>query len=178
MASKSKSKGSSWEREVANYLSKLYNESFVRAPGSGAYIGGTNSSRKEVLHEGQIRTFKGDIIPGQSFARLNAECKNYADFGFHSLFTGNNKTLESWIEQCVEVADEGDVNILFIKITRKGTFIAFQQSTTQATQQATLQATNHLEYNSTKHGVWTIMDFERFFSLNSEGFKEICKGAI
>lgn len=172
MASKSKAKGSSWEREVANYLSKLYNESFVRAPGSGAYIGGTNSFRKQVLHEGQVRTFKGDIIPGQSFSKLNAECKNYADFGFHQLFTGNNKTLESWIEQCVEVADEGDVNVIFIKITRKGTFVAFQ-----STSQATLQATNHLEYNSERHGKWTIMDFERFFSINGEGFKAICKGA-
>ena len=49
MPSPQKQKGSSWEREVARYLSEIYQESFIRAPGSGAYVGGTNSRRKEVL---------------------------------------------------------------------------------------------------------------------------------
>ena len=40
MPSPQKQKGSSFEREVAQYLSKLYGESFIRAPGSGAYVGG------------------------------------------------------------------------------------------------------------------------------------------
>ena len=87
MSSPSKNKGSSFEREVATYLSDLYGESFIRAPGSGAYIGGKNQSRTQVLHEGQIRSFKGDIVPGQSFSRLNAECKSYADFPFPVFFS-------------------------------------------------------------------------------------------
>lgn len=52
MPSKSKTKGSSFEREIAVYLSNLYKESFVRVPNSGAYTGGNNSHRKEFLHEG------------------------------------------------------------------------------------------------------------------------------
>ena len=54
MPSKSKNKGSGFEREVSKYLSDLYGENFMRAPGSGAYTGGTNSHRKQILHEGQF----------------------------------------------------------------------------------------------------------------------------
>ena len=54
MPSKSKTKGSSFEREVAKDLSELYEDSFVRTPSTGAYVGGTNVIRKERLSEGQI----------------------------------------------------------------------------------------------------------------------------
>ena len=85
MPSPQKAKGSGWERDTARFLSGLYGESFIRAPGSGAYVGGSNKARMEVLHEGQIRAFKGDIVPGQSFPKLNAECKFYKAFPFHRL---------------------------------------------------------------------------------------------
>ena len=42
MPSPQKAKGSGFEREIAKYLSEKYGESFIRAPGSGAYIGGKN----------------------------------------------------------------------------------------------------------------------------------------
>ena len=45
MPSKSKIKGSSFEREIAKELSDLYNESFVRTPSSGAYVGGSKVAR-------------------------------------------------------------------------------------------------------------------------------------
>ena len=88
MPNPQKQKGNSFEREVAIHLSKLYNESFIRAPGSGAYVGGKNQVRTQILHEGQIRSFKGDIVPGQNFSKMNAECKSYADFPFHQVLTG------------------------------------------------------------------------------------------
>jgi hypothetical protein len=62
MPSPQKNKGSGFEREIAKYLSDTYGESFIRAP-VGAYVGGKNQSRTEILHEGQIRSFKGDIGP-------------------------------------------------------------------------------------------------------------------
>lgn len=170
MPSRSKNKGSGYERDVAKFLSSLYGESFIRVPGSGAYIGGKNTGRKEVLHEGQVRTFKGDIVPGQSFPRMNAECKFYADFPFHQLFIGDVKVLESWIDQCMVVADEGDFNILFMKFNRKGTYIAVQ--THQGTQN--IQLSRHFTYGSENHGNWIIMDFKEFFKLNSETVKELC----
>lgn len=124
-----KLKGSSFERDMAQKLSELTGESFIRAPSSGAYIGGFNSSRKEVLHEGQIRTFKGDIIPGESYGRWNIECKSYKDFPFHILL--QNKPiaiLDQWIDQLMEVADDNDINFLFMKFNRKGTYILYPKS--------------------------------------------------
>ena len=53
--------------EVAKKLSVRYGETFIRTPGSGAFIGGTNSARKDYLTEENIRTFKGDITPPRSF---------------------------------------------------------------------------------------------------------------
>ena len=54
MTSKSKTKGKSWERDVCLFLSELYNQSFIRVPGSGAFIGGSNQFRKETLSDEQI----------------------------------------------------------------------------------------------------------------------------
>ena len=45
MVSKSKAKGKSWERDVCNFLSELYHDSFIRVPNSGAYVGGKNEYR-------------------------------------------------------------------------------------------------------------------------------------
>lgn len=124
-----KQKGSSFEREMALKLSELTGESFIRAPSSGAYIGGSNSHRKEILHEGQIRSFKGDIIPGTSYNHWNIECKSYKDFPFHMLFQDKKiSPLEEWISQLMSVADDGDVNLLFMKFNRKGTYILYPSS--------------------------------------------------
>ena len=80
MGSKSKTKGKIYEREVANFLSDLYNESFTRVPHSGAFIGGQNFSRIQNLSENQTRGFKGDIIPPDSFPLLVIEAKNSESF--------------------------------------------------------------------------------------------------
>lgn len=161
MPSPQKQKGSSFEREVANFLSKTYNESFIRAPGSGAYVGGKNQSRTEVLHEGQIRSFKGDIVPGQSFPKFNAECKSYADFPFHLVLTGDSKVLDTWIGQMTDVADTDDFNILFMKFNRKGKFVCVPSNLTWITDQ-------FMYYTSKKHGDWLIIEFEHFFKHNTD----------
>ena len=122
--SASKRKGSSFEREIANDLTKRLGETFIRVPYSGAFIGGSNSKKKEILHEGQIRTFKGDIIPGPSYSNWNVECKSYKDFPFHRLFHNTKiPQLDQWIDQLLDVADEGDVNLLFMKFNRKGRYV-------------------------------------------------------
>ena len=36
---KSKNKGKAYERDVANFLTELYQESFTRVPYSGAFVG-------------------------------------------------------------------------------------------------------------------------------------------
>ena len=169
MTSASKIKGNSFERRVADFLTDLYGEKFIRAPGSGAYVGGKNTHRKQSLHEAQIRNFKGDIVPGQSFPRLNAECKSYKDFPFHQLYSGNIKILDSWLSQLMDVSDQGDYNILFMKFNRKGEFVVTQQSTT-----ITNKNQNYSHYNSSEHGCWLIQDFDSFWQLNKEIVKTLC----
>ena len=160
MTSPQKAKGSGFEREVAKFLSDLYGESFIRAPGSGAYIGGKNQHRTAVLHEGQVRSFKGDIVPGQSFSKMNIECKFYADFPFHLLLSGDCKVINTWIEQLMDVAETGDVNLLFMKFNRKGRYVAVQCGSTWITD-------NFVYYSSSKFGDWLIVEFDDFFQHNS-----------
>ena len=172
MTSPSKSKGNSFERQTAKFLTNLYGETFIRAPGSGAYVGGSNQHRKQYLHEGQIRSFKGDIVPGQSFSKMNTECKSYKDFLFHQLFQGSNKILDLWINQCMDVADAGDFNIIFMKFNRKGTFVAVELTDTTS---KSLKLQNHICYQSEKHGPWAFMDHDKFFELNATTVQQLCK---
>jgi len=164
MPSPQKQKGSGFEREIAKYLSELYGESFIRAPGSGAYVGGKNQARTQFLHEGQIRSFKGDIVPGENFSKLNVECKFYADFPFHLLLTGNCKVIDGWLEQLMDVAEPQDLNVLFMKFNRKGRYVAVQSKLTWVTD-------NFMYYTSVKHGDWIIMEFDSFFNFNTNLLK-------
>ena len=168
MASKSKAKGSGFEREVCKFLTEHYGETFTRVPNSGAFIGGKNSHRKDTLHEGQIRSFKGDIIPGESFPKLNVECKNYADFSFHLLLT-ENAQLEGWLEQLMDVADVGDLNVLFMKFNRIGKYVVVQANSPW------VNTCSYALYRSPKFGDWMVYSFEKYFELNSELFKQLSK---
>jgi hypothetical protein len=161
MPSPQKAKGSGYERDVAKFLTELYGETFIRAPGSGAYVGGKNQGRKEFLHEGQVRSFKGDIVPGQSFGKMNAECKFYKDFPFHLLLTGSCAQLDSWLDQLLDVEDEGDLNILFMKFNRIGQYVAVQPS-------LTWKMDNYTFYASSEYGDWLITEKESFFKNNAE----------
>jgi hypothetical protein len=167
MPSPQKAKGSGFEREVASFLSELYGESFIRAPGSGAYIGGKNQTRTQVLHEGQIRSFKGDIVPGQSFSKLNAECKSYADFPFHQVLAGGCKILDGWLAQMMDVAEPDDLSVLFMKFNRKGRFVALQSKYTWVTD-------HFLYYTSSNHKDWVILEFDNFFKHNRDIFAAYC----
>jgi hypothetical protein len=171
MTSASKNKGNNFERQIAQYLSTLYGETFIRAPGSGAYVGGNNRSRREFLHEGQIRSFKGDIVPGQSFPKLNAECKSYKEFPFHQLYQGSVKILDLWIQQCLDAADPEDFNIIFMKFNRKGTFVAVQAQPNHTN----LIFTRHFNYASGMNGHWYFMDMDLFFELNADQVAKLCK---
>ena len=168
MPSPQKAKGSGYERSVAKFLSDLYGESFIRAPGSGAYVGGKNQVRTQFLHEGQIRSFKGDIVPGESFSKMNIECKFYADFPFHLLLTGECKQLDSWLAQLLDVEDDGDLNMLFMKFNRIGQYVAIQPKLTWITD-------NFIFYGSKNLGDWYIMEFDSFFENNKHLVKAYAK---
>jgi hypothetical protein len=163
-----KNKGSSWERKAAQELSKLYGETFIRAPGSGAYVGGTNNSRKAFLHEGQVRSFKGDIVPGESFPRFNAECKSYKEFPFHQLLSNKCTVLDTWISQLLDAADAGDFNILIMKFNRKGQYICIESKHNPI-------APSYVEYNSALHGSWRFIEYHTFWQYNANLVKTLCK---
>jgi len=111
MPSKSKAKGNAWELEVSKFLSETYNESFIRIPSSGAFVGGKNNFRKTSLGNAQIQSKKGDIHPPESWKHWNIECKSYGDFPFHQLWYADVKILDAWIQQQKDVEDEGDLNL-------------------------------------------------------------------
>lgn len=169
MSSKSKTKGKNFEREIAKYLSQTYDDSFRRVIDSGAYTGGKNAVRRETLTEGQIRASKGDIIPPDDWVRFNCECKNYSDFPFHLLFHDREvPLLESWIAQTLEAADEGDVNIIFMKFNRKGTYVAFQLP-------LAFDTVRSLDYTAKEGSIWRITEFNSFFQLNKENLEKLSK---
>ena len=154
MASKSKTKGKSWERDVANFLTKLYDEQFLRVPNSGAFIGGYNVYRINALSAEQTRTFKGDIIPGPSFPRLVIECKNYADFPFHKLALNETiPQLDKWISQARNSCEINDKWLLCVKITRKAEFVIWNPNhfncwDKQGSDAHSYKTSNYMEYNT------------------------------
>ena len=127
MPSKSKTKGNAWELEVAKFLSETYNESFLRVPSSGAFVGGKNNFRKTTIDQAQLQSKKGDIHPPMGWNHFNIECKSYADFPFHQLWYADVKILDGWIQQQKDVEDPGDLNLILIKISRKEKWVVFQQ---------------------------------------------------
>lgn len=166
MPSKSKAKGASFERDVAKFLSELYGDSFTRTPHSGAFTGGQNAHRKTVMTEGQIRSFKGDIIPPDHWKKFNCECKNYGSFPFHHLlFDKKIPMLDDWIEQTMDAADTGDCNIVFFKITRIGKFVVYEAD-------QPFRADRFIEYCDKNQKVWRITEFESFFDRNKDAFAQ------
>lgn len=163
MASKQKNKGSGYERDVAKFLTKLYDDNFIRTIGSGAFIGGVNKSRTTYLTEEQTRSHKGDVTPPLSFKYANIECKFYQDFPFHKLFTGDAAQLDTWIEQTLDVEDEGDVNIIFMKFNRRGQYVAYQKKSGIPIDRA-------LHYRDG----WYVMEFNTFFEHYQVDFKNAC----
>jgi Holliday junction resolvase len=170
MPSRQKEKGNQFEREISQFLTDQFGSPFCRVPNSGAFIGGKNSQRKQTLSEDQVRSFKGDIIPGPGFEFMNIECKSYKSFAFHQLFgSAECKQLDTWIDQCMMVADPGDLNLLFMKFSRQGTYVA-----TPVNAQLILPY-NGLSYYSKKHGTWYFAAIDLFFELNKEIIKKFSK---
>ena len=152
MPSKSKAKGNSWELDVAKFLTETYGETFLRVPSSGAFVGGKNSHRKSALDQSQLQSKKGDIHPPQTWKHFNCECKSYADFPFHQLFYTDVKILDSWIAQQHEVEDEGDLNLILIKISRKERWVVVPENLGFVTERA-------LAYKG-----WKFLEWNQFWS--------------
>ena len=81
----------------------LYKEKFTRVPYSGAFVGGSNIIRINDLTEAQTRSFKGDLIPPETFPKIVFEAKHYANFQWNALALGKSVAqLDEWIQQSEE----------------------------------------------------------------------------
>lgn len=165
MTSPQKAKGNGFERETAQFLTATYKLPFVRIPNSGAYVGGANAFRKDTLDASQTKSFKGDIMPPEGWHKFNSECKFYGDFPWHLLFTSECKQLDTWLEQLLEVEDEEDVSILFMKFNRKGKYVAVSGKFNWS-------KACYFQYNSAKYGMWYIFSHDEFFKLNTENLQQ------
>ena len=168
MPSKSKSKGNAWELEVAKFLSTTYNDSFVRVPSSGAFVGGKNNFRKTQISAEQLQGKKGDIHPPAAWKYWNLECKSYADFPFHQLWYTDVKILDAWIQQQKDVEDEGDLNLILIKISRKDKWVVYPEG-------LGFEITRSLGYKG-----WTFAQWDQFWTVekNRELVKQYSNESI
>ena len=165
--SKSKTKGKSYERYIANFLSDLYKEPFTRVPHSGAYIGGQNFARIDKLSENQTRGFKGDIIPPDTFQLLVIEAKNYGEFRWHQLVLRQDvKQLDDWIKQAQDSCEDKDKWLLCVKISRQGEFVLWDPV-----------LWNNLDCDNT-YKQFFFTESSRFWQLNSVKVKEQSKKEV
>jgi len=122
-----KNKGNNFEREVADLLSEIYDESFIRVPNSGAFIGGKNQYRASSLDSAQQKTFRGDIITPDGWD-LVIECKHYKEPpSWNRLFNSFEKTdIARWIEELRydSKLDDGKMrpHIIICKFNRQGIY--------------------------------------------------------
>ncbi len=180
MASKSKNKGKGFEREMANFLSDLYQLSFIRVPASGAFVGGANAVRKDILSEGQIRGAKSDIIPPDTWNHFNMECKNYSEFPFHQLVWNKPVLkLDEWLEQTLDSAQDKDFNILAMKFNRKGRYVCFETKLTAPERQVRLTMGSHVLYTHNKSNThWVFTEFDSFWQLNKSQVAQLSTQGI
>jgi hypothetical protein len=99
----SKNKGNTFERKIANLLSKRFEEktglksAYKRNADSGSYFGGKNQQRIET-HGTENANF-GDIICPKSFA-YSIECKHYKQApSMSNIMQQNCKDWDLWIGQ-------------------------------------------------------------------------------
>lgn len=169
MAVNSKNKGNTWEREIAKFLSKTFNESFIRSPSSGSYVGGSNSHRKETLSDSQITMSKGDIIPPDNMLKLNIEAKFYGEMAFHQLIDNDCPQLNIWIDQSNFTADDGDLSFIIFKINRRGSWVVFHDSLIKK-----FKLDGYVKYKH-ENEFYIIVDFEKFFNINMKKIKLLAK---
>ena len=162
---KSKNKGKTYERDVANFLSELYQESFTRVPYSGAYVGGRNFHRAHDMTNSQQLLLEGDIVVPEELADLKFECKTLKKFSFSSLYH-KNATLDSWLEQA---HSDDKMWFLVFKINNRGSFVAYDSHKYEPL--LVPQESNHMQYKNI-----TITRLDGFFELNKESLLAFCSG--
>ncbi len=152
----SKTKGNTAERELCRILSEALGGSFVRTPGSGAFVGGLNASRITDLSAGQVRGRQGDVIPPDELSNLVVESKACAAFPWHQLLSGSCPTLDRWIEQANCGVDTRALVLVAFRPDRQGWHVA-----APGTDWNTLSATVYRQR-------WTVARLDDWLALNAD----------
>ena len=113
-----KSKGSSFERKMANMLSERFaaqtgiQQSFRRNSDSGSFFGGSNMRRTET-HDLE-HAFFGDLICPKDF-KFSVECKFYKEGPtFAAIVKGKITQWDTWIAQAKQDATNSQKDMLLI----------------------------------------------------------------
>ena len=113
-----KSKGSNFERKIANALSERFKDflgiekGFRRNPDSGSFFGGQNESRTETY--GTEFAIFGDLICPKSFL-FSVECKHYkSPPSFQSFLNADVKEWDVWIKQAEQDSKKSSKKMLLI----------------------------------------------------------------
>jgi len=121
--SKGKAKGNSWERQLAGIFNDIFGLPFQRVPNSGAFLGGSNASRRMGLDANQERIMTGDLIVPEQLSHCSFECKFYKSFDYHLLYK-QNKQFEDWIQQAKDGCNINQIWFLCIKANRRDPIVA------------------------------------------------------
>lgn len=128
MAVNSKSKGNTFERTIANYLSDRFKDytgkekSFIRNIDSGSYFGGSNQKRINT-HTEELQKF-GDVLTPDQF-RWTIECKAYkTPPSLGSILKGEYKKFDEWLDQAAQDAVNSNKQpLLIVKFNNTETFV-------------------------------------------------------
>lgn len=118
MAVNGKSKGSSFERKIANLISARFEsvtgikQGWRRNPDSGSFFGASNQKRKET-HDLTHAHF-GDLICPDNF-KYSIECKHYnAGPTFSAIVKGTITQWDKWLEQAEQDAANSKKEMMLI----------------------------------------------------------------
>lgn len=179
MGKASKNKGKAGERELADIMTKIFEEKFGRVFGSGAFMGGKNSHRRNNANSIQILASRGDLIPPESMPKLVVECKWHKSMSWHQFLQNKPiKILEQqntggWLQQCYNSVNEDEIWFLCMKFNNQGWFVLYEQ---QMAQKYGLSSNNKMVWYSEVFQKWyEITGLVDFFQINKEKIKEIVR---
>ena len=165
MGASSKDKGNAWELEVAKFLEEHFEGKFSRVPRSGAMFGGENAENAEGERSDVVEILSGDIITPKDFP-FTIEAKNYDDFKFSHLLHGENKLLDSWLEDVQKDAELAKrLPLIMAKFSYIGSYAVFDYNIIK-TNDGICPSTyfeNHLIYKRK----WMMISFDEFVNVKN-----------
>lgn len=171
MANANKSKGKSGERELCKIFGKKFNETFIRVPNSGSFLGGLNNVRAKTLSTNQKEIMANDIIPPECFPNCALESKFYKDFSFNMLMDQKGYALlNEWIDQVWEsgIDMKKAFPMICFKINNKGWHVVVWSDKIK---NLDLKGINYTVYNH-KDVEYKIFQMENFIERYTEELKE------